>query len=252
MDALKERISEYWTRRAPMFAEQRQQEYDSEKRRRWEAEFRRYLPEAQTLDALDIGTGSGFFAFLLAGQGHRVTGIDLSEEMIGQAEAASARLGIGAAFRVMDAETPDFPPCSFDAIVTRNLTWALPHLPEAYGAWFSILRPGGVLLNFDADYCRCVAEGKDMEHALPPKHAHQNISAGLLRENQEITLELSAYQRPRPQWDAGLLLDAGFERVSIDRGVWGRIYAEKDEFYNPVPIFTIAAYKADKKQGKEI
>ena len=252
MNALKERIAEYWTRRAPMFAEQRRREYDSEKRGRWEAEFRRYFPQSKSLEVLDIGSGTGFFAFLLAERGHRVTGIDLSEEMIRQAKAASARLGNSVAFQVMDAETPDFPPSSFDAIVTRNLTWALPHLPEAYRTWFSLLRPGGALLNFDADYCRCMAEGKDMEHTLPPKHAHQNIPADLLLENQEITLELSAYQRPRPAWDAGLLLDAGFERVSIDQGVWGRIYAEKDEFYNPVPIFTIAAYKADKKQGKEI
>ena len=31
--------------------------------------------------------------------------------------------------------------------------------------------------------------------------------------------------------------------VTVDSGVWARVYAEKDEFYNPVPIFTIAAYK---------
>ena len=243
MDVLKERIAGYWTRRASLFAEQRRREYSSEKRGLWEAEFRQYLPKTEPLDVLDIGTGAGFFAFLLAKQGHRVTGIDLSEDMIRQAEAASARLGTPALFRTMDAEKPVFPSDSFDVIVTRNLTWALPHLPEAYQAWFSLLRPGGLLLNFDADYCRCVAEGKDMEHKLPPQHAHMNISPELLKENQEITLELSAYQSRRPQWDVGLLLSAGFERVSVDRGVWGRIYAEKDEFYNPVPIFAIAAYK---------
>ena len=31
--------------------------------------------------------------------------------------------------------------------------------------------------------------------------------------------------------------------VTVDAGVWARVYAEKDEFYNPAPIFTIAAYR---------
>ena len=51
-------------------------------------------------------------------------------------------------------------------------------------------------------------------------------------------------QQPRPQWDVQLLTECGFERIIVDNGVWKRIYAEVDEFYNPVPIFTIAAYKA--------
>lgn len=244
MEALKGRIAAYWKQRAASFAQQRSREFLSEKRGRWLAELKAWLPPGNGLDILDMGTGAGFFAFLLSEQGYRVTGIDLSEEMIQQAEKAAQERGAAADFYVRDAENPGFAPESFDAIVTRNLTWTLPHLETAYRAWFALLRPGGALVNFDADYCRCIAEGKDMEYTLPPNHAHKNLSPALLAENHEITLELSAYQRERPQWDTGLLLSAGFERVAIDRGVWKRIYAEKDEFYNPVPIFTIAACKA--------
>ena len=56
-------------------------------------------------------------------------------------------------------------------------------------------------------------------------------------------MEIGAYQMPRPQWDVQLLVEAGFERVLVDMGVYKRIYKEIDEFYNPTPIFTIAAYK---------
>ena len=56
-------------------------------------------------------------------------------------------------------------------------------------------------------------------------------------------MEVGAYQMPRPQWDVQLLVEAGFERVTVDMGVYRRIYAEIDEFYNPTPIFTIAAFK---------
>ena len=245
MDSLKERISSYWTRRAPSFAEQRTRELSSEKRGRWLRELDRYLPRGRKLDILDIGTGTGFFALLLAAQGHRVTGIDLSEEMVRYAKQSAERAGVNAVFRVMDAERPELPPAGFDALVTRNLTWALPHLGEDYNIWGKLLRPGGVLINFDADYCRRTAEAVDSETELPENHAHKQVPQAWIEENDLITLELSAYQRPRPQWDVGLLLDAGFERVTVDAGVWERLYAEKDEFYNPAPIFTIAACRPE-------
>ena len=243
MDALKNRINSYWTRRAPSFAALRTREYSSEKHERGLAEFDRYLPQGRKLDILDIGTGTGFFALLLTEKGHRVTGIDLSVEMVHYAKANAERSGADAAFHVMDAEWPDFAPASFDAIVTRNVTWTLPHLAETYGAWSKLLRAGGVLVNFDADYCRVTADAVDTEIELPENHAHKLLPQDMIDENVEITLELSAYQQGRPQWDVGLLLGAGFERVTVDSGVWARVYAEKDEFYNPVPIFTIAAYK---------
>lgn len=247
MDALKLKITDYWSRRALAFAGQRLRELSGEKRALWLAEFDRYLPKGRKLDILDIGTGTGFFAFLLASEGHRVTGIDLTEEMVREAEKTALSLNLDAEFAVMDAETPDFAPESFDAIVTRNLTWTLPRLENAYDAWYELLKPGGVMMNFDADYCRQVAEAVETE--LPENHAHKDIPSAMIAENDEITLELSAYQQPRPQWDVGLLLSAGFERIVTDTGVWRRVYSERDEFYNPVPIFTIAAYKSD--YGKE-
>ena len=62
-------------------------------------------------------------------------------------------------------------------------------------------------------------------------------------ENEAITMEVGAYHQPRPQWDVQLLIGVGFERVSVDMGAYRRIYAEIDEFFNPTPIFCLAAYK---------
>ena len=53
--------------------------------------------------------------------------------------------------------------------------------------------------------------------------------------------QLRPLQRPRPQWDAELLRQAGFRSVAVDTGVWGRIYREVDEFYDPTPGFAITA-----------
>lgn len=243
MELIKHRVTHYWSNRADSFEQQRLREFDSEKRERWLAELRRYLPQGKTLRILDVGTGTGFFACLLAAEGHKTVGIDLTPNMIEHAKHMAAVLGLDARFQLMDAEEPDFEPESFDVLVTRNLTWTLPHIEKAYREWYRILKPGGILINFDADYCAAL-EDED-EHDLPANHAHKLVPDCMMQENDAITMEIGAYHGPRPQWDVQLLIEAGFERVTVDTGVYRRIYAEIDEFFNPTPIFTIAAFKAE-------
>ena len=235
---IKNRITDYWTRRAPSFSVQRMRDFHSEKHGLWMEEFQKYIPMDRPLKILDIGTGTGFFAFVLGARGHHATGIDLTQSMIDEARRTSEVLGIPAEFCLMDAEKPEFPPETFDVIVTRNLTWVLPHMAEAYQAWHKLLKPGGILINFDADYCH---EDRSAV-VLPENHAHKLLPASMTEEDGRIKDELRATQKIRPEWDVELLTEAGFRDITVDHGVWGRIYNQVDEFYNPTPIFMIVAY----------
>lgn len=238
MEDFKRRTIDYWTERATDFSRLRMREFEDKKHEQWMQEIRQYLPKKGPLEILDLGTGTGFFCFLLAAEGHRMTGIDLTEKMIKEACVLADCLKIPAEFYVMDAEQPEFEPESFDVLITRNLTWGLPHLKDAYANWYQLLKQGGILINFDADYCR-----ENVSPVLPENHAHKGIAPKLTEEYENMKELLRPMQQPRPEWDIKLLQEAGFTEIRIDTDVWKRIYSDMDEFYNPTPIFTITARK---------
>lgn len=89
---------------------------------------------------LDVGCGAGFFSVLLAKEGHQVTGVDLTPDMIENAGILAAEEKADCKFLIMDAEKLDFPDETFDAVISRNLTWTLPHVRHAYGEWVRVLK----------------------------------------------------------------------------------------------------------------
>ena len=241
--SVKSHLVDYWGERAEDFAALHTRELASPKRAAWLAEIAPQLtragrPAGTPLRILDAGTGSGFLALILADLGHEVRGIDLTPEMIEQARATARRLGSSATFEVRDAERTGFAPGSFDLVVTRNLTWALPHLAQAYAHWHDLLAPGGVLVNFDGDYAH---ERPLRELTVPEAHAHAGISRSLQREYEHIKEHLAAGQLARPAWDLELLAQAGFHDVELDTHLSERLFAEPDDFYNPTPMFRIVA-----------
>lgn len=239
---LKTEIERYWTKRAESFADLRIREFQSYKHDLWQQEIGQYLPpfaESGPLQILDIGTGTGFFTFLLSEMGHEVTGIDLTPEMIVEARISAEQLGLTMAFLVMDAEKLAFPEAYFDVIVTRNLTWTLPHLAEAYRSWYKVLRPGGILINFDADYVHT----EEHKVAVQGKCAHEKVDDSEWNTYLHFKEELAPEQKPRPAFDEELLAAAGFTDIAADLTVSDRLFAEKDEFYMPVRMFCLTARK---------
>lgn len=215
------RIRRYWTRRSDAFGQVRREELQSDKSSLWRAEILPWLPHRENgapLRILDLGTGAGFFAILLAQTGCEVTGIDLSEGMLAQAAALADEAGCTVDWRCMSATELDFEESSFDGVLARNLTWTLTDPEAAYAEWLRVLRPGGVLLNFDADY-----GAVDFTRLADEKgqHAHADVDSALLQEGEDIRRALPLSRRQRPQWDMEALARAGFVRCSCDTGLSG-------------------------------
>lgn len=244
-DDRKERITEYWAKRSESFMEQRRRELKSPLAERWLGEIRRKLPAGKKLKILDVGCGSGFFSILLAKLGHEVTGTDLTPEMIVNSKQLAKEENVSCRFLVMDAEKLEFEDGSFDVVISRNLTWTLPHVKEAYGEWMRVLKAEGILLNFDANYG---ASNFADTSELPDSHAHHTLGEDMMQECEEIKRQLPISSRVRPAWDVETLGQMEIEEISIDLGISRRIYIEKDEFYNPTPIFMICGKSVSYKK----
>lgn len=276
--SVKSHVLDYWSDRAESFAELHMKEFEGVRHDMWASELfpllgaleasvgahatqalhaasgalaeqEAYASQApfgaevvpcplRRLRALDVGCGSGFFALLLAERGYETYGIDLVPDMIREARKASRELGIPVRFSVMDAEDPQFDPATFDVIVTRNLTWTLPHLEHAYQAWHDLLVPGGMFINFDADYTH---EERMCIRKVDGQSSHDALSDEQVMEYEHIKEHLVVGQRLRPQWDVELLTSAGFSDIDVDDTVSDRIFPHVDEFYNPTRMFRILA-----------
>lgn len=240
-DSRKERIAGYWSKRSDSFQAQRRAELHSSMADRWLLEIQKYLPQRK-LKILDVGCGSGFFTILLEKQGHEVLGTDLTPDMIEKSRELAKEEGVDCKFEIMDAENLDFPDETFDVVISRNLTWTLPDAGHAYEEWCRVLKKGGILLNFDANYGS--SNFTDTSH-LPENHTHNQVGMDMMQECEEIKKQLPISSYIRPAWDVETLGNLGILELSLDLGVGKRIYIEKDEFYNPVPIFTLCGKKEE-------
>lgn len=222
---IKERIANYWNKRAKDFKNQSIVEMQNNRYEEWMEIITSQLPKDKLLKVLDIGTGAGYMAMLLASKGHSVTGVDLCAEMIAAAKEASSALDLQIEFFQQDAEKLQFPVESFDLIITRNLTWTLPNLDKDYALWYSFLKPGGLLMNFDADYGQTTfnkeaflkfKEKVAMNATAPQgKSLHGDLSVETLQECDDIKHSLEVSKHRRPGWDVNLLKAAGFSEVQV-------------------------------------
>ncbi len=240
VDSRKERITRYWGKRSDSFLEQRRAELHSPLAQRWRQEILSQIPQGRKLKILDVGCGTGFFTILLAKEGHDAIGTDLTPEMQEHSVTLAKEEGVDCQFLVMDAENLDFPDESFDVVISRNLTWTLPHAEQGYGEWARVLKPGGVILNYDANYG--LSDFADTS-ALPKEHAHHTLGNEMMRECEEIKRQLPISTYDRPAWDISILGQIGLRAFTMDLDVGKRVYVKKDGFYNPTPLFMICAKK---------
>ena len=254
-DTILDENREYWTGRASGYSEVNRLELATDQRQKWKdclrAELARQFPGRafDELRVLEVGTGPGFFAILLRELGCSVTAIDLTPAMLAQAKENAGRLADEICFLEMNAESLTFSDGSFDAVISRNLTWNLPHPDRACAEWARVLKPGGLFLNFDAnwyaylfDEAAQAAYDRDRRNSAERGVRDQNIGENFdVMEEIARRVPLSCVRRP--DWDLQLLSALGL-RCEADGQVWQRVWSEEEKVaFASTPMFMIRGVK---------
>ena len=254
---LKKRIRHGWDISARGYSDLIQEDFYDERKYSWLDTILENSPQKDDMKILDTGCGPGFFSIILSEAGFDVTGIDLSSQMIIEAEKNAEAMETDAIFKVMDIQHPDFEDDTFDLIVSRNVVWSLSEPESAYKNWFRILKPGGRLLVFDGDHLKDLREPEgesgnphdiyiDEYKKLYGKEPKCSYSKEDYEEARGWRRDLPLVDKKRPEWDEELCKSIGFVNVKTE-WVNEKVFTEKKDIYlnTNTPHFLLREDKSD-------
>ena len=254
---LLQEIASYWGTRAEGYSEVNEKELAGSQREAWLHVLEEQFPEKkkEEMKILDIGTGPGFFPMILSEAGYTVAAVDYTEEMLEKAKENLGKYTKYGLERVtlqrMDAQNLEFADETFDVVISRNLTWNLEKPEQAYQEWMRVLKPGGVLLNFDANWYGYLydEEKKEAYEADRKKVEEQQLDDHYLctdidrMENIARQVPLSAMERPA--WDTKVLESLDVCSIQTDSEIWKRVWSEEERLnYASTPMFLVRAEKS--------
>ena len=133
--------------------------------------------------------------------------------------------------------------------MTRNVTWNLHEPEKAYAQWTRVLKPGGVLLNFDANWYRYLwDEAAQTAHAqdranLLDSDVRDETAGTDVSAMEAIARQAPLSSRQRPAWDLDVLHGLGMQ-AAADTEVWKQVWTKEERINNAsTPMFLVEARK---------
>ena len=248
-----EQINESWTVRSDNYNKYVIEEFETDRPQKWLSLIEENSFKDRTMRVLDAGCGPGFFSVLLSKAGHDVTGIDGSEGMLSHARENAAHFQVRPDLCQGDFGALPFEDGTFDLVISRNVTHIIREHLKVYAEWLRVLKPGGVMLIFDANWHLPYQPGPVRDEAI------QREKEGLLKYGSGFTHDgsyeyIDSDYEPenfrvfgmaqRPDFDYGVLKQLPVKEVSFVRDVTQELWSEKEKlFYGATPLYMLRAVK---------
>lgn len=249
-------INEYWSNRVSGYSQVNQEELNGMQRTSWkkvicgqiEKHYPGHLP--RKIKILDIGTGPGFLAIILAEEGYQVTAVDYNTCMLEEAGHNAGKLRDHIEFMQMDGQNLTFEKECFDVVLSRNLTWVLEQPLAAYQSWKNVLRTGGLLLNFDANWYGYLYDDNKKKEFEQDRECVKALGIddhylGTDVDSMEaIARNVPLSKMKRPDWDKEQLQNISMKVTELDNEVWKKVWSDVEQInYASTPMFMVAAQK---------
>ena len=217
----------------------------------WEAVLKPLLKAAPGRRVLDVGSGSGFLSILLGRLGYQVTGLDSSDWMVNESRGIAEYYGLSGQveFCLGDAARMDLPGGGYDIVISRYASFLFTDPAGVYRECRRVLKPGGILLNFDMNWMAPVLDPR-VGAAFRQDEARLAEEFGPIRDmyhNEAVLEQMKALPLAgvsRPDWDRDCLEQLGFSDISLarypDAGLWNRRSGLR---YRSIPTFSVRAVR---------
>jgi len=186
---------------------------------RWRKTLVSRIPKSSRV--LDIATGTGDVAFLSASAGHRVVGLDFSDEMLSRARAKDAAQKIkwvAASAHRLPFSDRSFG-CVTSAFALRNIRGTM---DASFRESFRVLQPGGKVLHLD--FGRPSSPIARWGHRLHLRVAIPFIGQMICRERwPKNYLSSTIEEFFTPEDVQTRLRQAGFSQVRCINLLWGAV-----------------------------
>jgi ubiquinone/menaquinone biosynthesis C-methylase UbiE len=215
----KETISNYWDWRSQTYDNGRCGFQEAEKSV-WKKELMPVLKCEKDLSVLDVGTGPGFLALILAEMGHKVTGVDISKGMLEKARENARAMNLKIDFIHADGEKLPFEEESFDLLVNRHLLWTLPNPKKAAEEWTRVLKRNGRILAidgawFDPSMDATLRRGLSKATAFISNGNIPSFFSVFGKHYNPIRRMLPLYSNSKPNRICSLFEEAGLSNISF-------------------------------------
>jgi SAM-dependent methyltransferase len=202
---LQDRINEFWSWRGNSGQPGDLAIRNEDELKTWMSVLQPLLPPAPA-DVVDLGTGQGFIALVMAALGHRTRGFDLAQGQLDRAREYGARSTNPPVFEIGDAAAPPLEPSSVDVLASRDVLWTLLDPATAFRNWFTIIRPGGRLLVFHG-VTTAGPNQPDTKSRGDALYKDESVASNLLPLRHQPTLDPAI----------PVATQAGFEAVNVSR-----------------------------------
>ena len=174
----------------------------------------------------------------------------VKEEMLKEAGKNAGELAEQITWKQMDAQKLDFEDETFDPVVSRNLTWNLEKPEKAYEEWMRVLKPGGKMLNYDANWYHHLFDKEKRKEYEEDRKRVENLqmedhyTCTDIDAMEEIAREVPLSQIARPKWDLETLKALGYEKNEVEENVWKEVWSQEERAnYQSTPMFLIISEK---------